>query len=665
MKKISIGVKLIISYVAIALLIVLVTSVLTYQNTSTVMTNKVGVLTTAINDQMKLNIDNYQNDVEDVCALTFSEKDIREYSSSSTNLNEFQKIRFESTISERLLNNSLLHNFGDFGIVYDNGASVGRISSSTAALLGSGDSMYQTLEKNLKNEATDDGWFTGMQDNFVRTFYVKRINEEAILLASVYTADLESVLEFSEQLSEMEICIVDEENRILYSNVAKDIGTTLSKKLVQKVSENPHSTFIYDDTLIAANTCSDSWAIISRTPTATMLKELDQIRNVTIIIAIVAVIAAFICGILFSKGITNPIKKLLCVMQSAAKGDMTTRAKFAASGEIQTLVTNFNEMLEHIQKLLLQVDDISNLVENNASDIYKMSSDSAEISKNISIAMEQIAQGAQNQLTETKSTFDSLERLAESINETTQNVAEVNGHTKEARSIGETSISQVGELREKTEISNEALQSIESTFDMLAEEIKNIEGVLSFIVSISEETSLLALNASIEAARAGEAGKGFAVVAQEVSNLASQTQTSTDSINQVVLRIREYVNETMSKLAMSRKIFEEQSVVVENAIVSFEQMIASNDTINDRIEKIGTIAGDMSGLKENSLQATQNILSITEYASANTEEVMSATLEELETSEQLSDKSSVLKESVEELKTALSYFTLEDSYEKN
>ncbi len=86
---------------------------------------------------------------------------------------------------------------------------------------------------------------------------------------------------------------------------------------------------------------------------------------------------------------------------------------------------------------------------------------------------------------------------------------------------------------------SERLKDTAHSVDTLRDRADRIGGIVRLIREIAEQTNLLALNAAIEAARAGEQGRGFAVVADEVRKLAERTGAATGEIAGLVSGIRE------------------------------------------------------------------------------------------------------------------------------
>lgn len=68
---------------------------------------------------------------------------------------------------------------------------------------------------------------------------------------------------------------------------------------------------------------------------------------------------------------------------------------------------------------------------------------------------------------------------------------------------------------------------------------EQVSAILDLVDEITEQTSLLSLNASIISAQAGSHGRGFAIVANEIKNLAARTKDSTKEIGQIITSLQQ------------------------------------------------------------------------------------------------------------------------------
>lgn len=116
--------------------------------------------------------------------------------------------------------------------------------------------------------------------------------------------------------------------------------------------------------------------------------------------------------------------------------------------------------------------------------------------------------------------------------------------------------------------------------------IKNMDEILSYIISIAETTNLLGLNAAIEAARAGEHGRGFTVVAEEIRKLATNSKESTSKITQTLTRVRGDINGILDFLNEFGTISSEQAVQAEKISSNSDKLSNLSSELLDLAKKI-------------------------------------------------------------------------------
>ncbi|MFA6192201.1 MAG: methyl-accepting chemotaxis protein [Sulfurimonas sp.] len=92
----------------------------------------------------------------------------------------------------------------------------------------------------------------------------------------------------------------------------------------------------------------------------------------------------------------------------------------------------------------------------------------------------------------------------------------------------------ISEIREAfNEVITEG-NSAASELNVIVKETKSVDKTVGNISNSIVQLNMLAISGSIEAARAGDFGKGFAVVSSDIRNLAKDSESNTEKINDIV-----------------------------------------------------------------------------------------------------------------------------------
>lgn len=321
----------------------------------------------------------------------------------------------------------------------------------------------------------------------------------------------------------------------------------------------------------------------------------------TIVVLILAIILSFYVGNSISKPIKASVKAAEDIGMLDLRKDMDPKG-LNRKDEIGNMYRSFQMIIDKLRVFINDMKesiDVTNVIYRETLEKLNFLVSQAE---DTSATTEELSAGMEETSASTISINESAGEIERAISDFAEKVEDGSATSNEISIRAEELSGQFIKARDRSiGIYSDTREEVEKAI-VSSKEVGKINILSNAILEISEQTSLLSLNAAIEAARAGESGKGFAVVADEIRKLAENSYSTVEEIKVVTSNVTEVVNQLVNN--MSNLIdFLEKDVTKD-----YEMMVSAVNQYKDDGSSLNNIISDLSATSEE-LAATINEIS--------------------------------------------------------
>lgn len=261
------------------------------------------------------------------------------------------------------------------------------------------------------------------------------------------------------------------------------------------------------------------------------------------------------------------------------------------------------QMHQAIEDVHLAVERLSDSASINSASIQKLTASTAEISQlveDLVAYVEKVGSSIDRMAAVQKEINSGVNRLKDNSTRTSALVVDMDQSVRQIEDNAQTTARISADVLRDAELGNIAVEStidgierikkssrtVQAAIENLSVHAASIGTILQVIDEVTEQTKLLALNASIIAAQAGEHGKGFGVVAHEIKELARRTTASTREIAEIVNGVKDETEKAVMAIKMSEEAVGEGEVLSRKSGDALRKIVDGVKTATAQVREI-------------------------------------------------------------------------------
>ena len=333
---------------------------------------------------------------------------------------------------------------------------------------------------------------------------------------------------------------------------------------------------------------------------------------------------------IFTARLVKAIKGSVAVAERVSTGDLSgtiDEKQLKRKDEIGDITRAVSHLQTELVDIISDIKNKSDVLIEASVDLDKTARETSDVVSQVERAVQEIADGATSQATETQKATSNVIFMGDMVEETNREVEQLKINAEDMKEYSASASGSITELQLSSHKSSQSIEDIYRQTVTTNESALKIKEATSLITSIADETNLLSLNASIEAARAGEQGRGFAVVAAQIQKLAEQSNESAREIDAIVNLLIADSTSAVRTMEEVKQIIDAQNEHVEKTGQLFNTVMSGIDESIRGVESIAERTRKLDGARVSVVDVVQNLTAIAEENAASTEETSASAAE--------------------------------------